>query len=611
MIEKLLNSAKALIKSGNISLDSLGNFLFEFKWEILLTILLSALFNFFLLWLLRRNFKEIRTELLSALKRPGKTIDRSDFVLSISASIFFTLITYRNVLGKITSNVIGFPGDSYNHFARLKESKDLLTNPERSYYHWDTIFYPQGLSAFDGDITYFVDSVHFILSAMFNSEFIFNLIMMSSYILGFVFTYLLTRELNQKKLTSLLTAYLVTFSNFHFFASGLWINLVNFQFIPLYFLFLIKFLRKQTPVNFLITTISMVLIATSSLVYFFFTHIFIALFVLVGFSKTGAKKVLFIAVSSIISVIVISGWISKLLTAPEGLKKYFYVPHISYNLDLFYAFRLSPNQFLSEFIGHENTGGYHYLGISLFLLIIVAFVKKKSNKLLTFSFLFTLILCLGNFVKIAGTNLPIITPEIFFSFTPILKSLRVNNRYTIFLLFFSGIILGRFLFSLKNKKMLIAIILLIFIDIHPSLRANNFHSNQPPKIYKKIIKKNSPILELPLNQPIYWLWQSYHRHPVVYGYIFSRGKKEQLLYSLLENTYTGEKLNLDLIKNNKVEYIVLHKNRPESVRSVPPRILATAKPFVVKDLNQYFNETDLKKLNLIFKSKNSELYEIK
>lgn len=611
MIEKLLNSAKALIKSGNINLDSVGNFLFEFKLEIFLTILLSTLFNFFLLWLLKRNFKEIRAELLSALKRPGEALDKSDYVLSISCSIFFTLITYRNVLGKFTSNVIGFPGDSYNHFARLKESKDLLTNPERSYYHWDTIFYPQGLSAFDGDITYLIDSIHFILSNFFNSEFIFNLIMMSSYILGFVFTYFLTRELHQKKFTSLLTAYLVTFSNFHFFASGLWLNLVNFQFIPLYFLFLIKFLRKQTPLNFLITTISMVLIATSSLVYFFFTHIFIALFVLVGFSKTGVKKILYIAVSSIISIIIISGWISKLLSAPEGLKKYFYVPHTGFNLDLLYSFRLSPNQFLSEFIGLKNTGGYHYLGISIFLLIIVAFVKKKNNKLLTFSFLFTLILCLGNFVKVAGANLPIVTPEIFFSFTPILKSLRVNNRYAIFLLFVSGIIIGRFLFSLKNKKILIAIILIIFIDVHPSLRANNFHSNQPPEIYKKIKTQNSPILELPLNQPIYWLWQSYHRHPVVYGYVFSRGKKEQLLYSLLEEIYTGEKLDFDLLKNNKVEYIILHKNKFENVRSVPPRIQATTKPFLVKNLNQYFSETDLKKLNLIHKSKNSELYQIK
>jgi hypothetical protein len=611
LIEKLLSEAKILIKSGQLNSDTALDFLIRFKLEFSLLIFLSFAFNLTLIFLLKKNFQEIRKKILSSLKTPRYFLTKNEILLPIGCSIALTLITYRNVLSRLFSGVIGFPGDSYNHFARLKESKDLILNEARSYYHWDTIFYPQGLSAFDGDITYYIDFLHLILSPVFSSEAIFNFIMLSSYLLIFTFTYILTRELNQNKLTSLLTSYLVTFSSFHFFSSGLWLNLVNFQFIPLYFFFFSRYLKYKERKNLVGACVSMVLMASSSLIYFFFTHIALVLLLAVTISKKFIKKNIYLfTIPSLSALIVISPWIMKMLNAPEGLKKYFYYPHATFNLDLVNIFKPSSYQFLSFFINSTQKQESIYLGVITTSIIFYLVTFKRNNKLLMYGLFSSLILCLGNFIKIAGSNLPIVTPEIFLSFTPFFKSLRATDRYSIFLLFFFGILVGQFISSLNNKKMKLILVLLLFIDIHPSFKENNFHHNKAPEIYSKIGDQRKPILELPLNRPIYWFWQSYHQHPIVYGYVFSRGKKKQLLYSFLKDIYAGKKINLNLLKNNNISYVILHKGKKESVREIPPIINPLITPFIAKSLSQYFKSEDLKGFRLVHSSKNSDLYKI-
>ena len=103
LIEKLLSSTKVLIKSENINWDTIYKLLSEFKWEILLTLTLSTIFNFFLFWLIKKNFKEIRENLLSSIGHPSLQLDKNDYLLPVSSSIFLTLITYRNVLSKFTT----------------------------------------------------------------------------------------------------------------------------------------------------------------------------------------------------------------------------------------------------------------------------------------------------------------------------------------------------------------------------------------------------------------------------------------------------------------------------------------------------------------------------
>ena len=155
--------------------------------------------------------------------------------------------------------------------------------------------------------------------------------------------------------------------------------------------------------------------------------------------------------------------------------------------------------------------------------------------------------------------MPLALPEAIFSFLPFLKSLRATDRYTIFLMFFVGMIIGRFLSSIKNKRLLSLVFLIIFLDYHPFHRPNSFIPKGAPKIYDSLPKNKDAIIELPLNNPIYWYWQSYHQHPVTYGYIWSRGNRNQLLYKLIEKVYRGEKIPLNLLRENKIKHIVFKK----------------------------------------------------
>ena len=253
MIEQFLISAKNLIKQ-KAPLIEVSSFISDYSLELSLLLIFSIPLNSFLLYLTLKHARDIKKSILNYLEKTPEKFSIIEILLLLGSALTLTLLSYARVIKNLGENIIAVGGDSFNHFARLKESKNLILNADRSYYHWDTIFYPQGLSAFDGDITYYIDFIHLLLSNFFSSELIFNLIMISSYLIGFLGTYVLAKELSSNKITSFLTAYLVTFSSFHFKASGLWLNLVNFQFIPFFFFFFIRSLKTKTRFNLLFIT---------------------------------------------------------------------------------------------------------------------------------------------------------------------------------------------------------------------------------------------------------------------------------------------------------------------------------------------------------------------
>ena len=237
MIYQFLKDARLIYKSSPGVKEAIVEIISQYPGNISIIVISSLIFNLGLIFLLKKYWAATKRSVVDYLNSANKTYSKKEIIYVLSTGFLLSLLTYIKVITKFFSQVIAEPGDAYNHFARLKESKNLILSPDRSYFHWDTIFHPQGLSAFDGDITYYVDFIHLLLSPFIESNIIFNLIMFSTYSLSFLFCYLLSRELNQNKFISLFTAYIFTFSHFHFKASLLWINLVNVQFIPLYFFF--------------------------------------------------------------------------------------------------------------------------------------------------------------------------------------------------------------------------------------------------------------------------------------------------------------------------------------------------------------------------------------
>ena len=271
MINDFLNGSKNIIKSGTNLKDSFITILETYPSEIFIISISSIAFNLVILLILKKLYILSRGNLEGYLqKNDVQHFSFKEISTVFISGVLLTLFTYIKVTSKFLKDIIAGGGDPLNHFARLKESKSLILDESRSYYHWDTVFFPDGLSAFDGDITYYIDSIHFILSNFIPSNTIYNLIMASTYLMLFLFTYLLSKEISRDTFTAILSTYIVTFSGFHFNSTLLHLNLANVQFIPLFFFFLFRLLKTDNKIYYFLSSLSLTLVGTSSLIFISF-----------------------------------------------------------------------------------------------------------------------------------------------------------------------------------------------------------------------------------------------------------------------------------------------------------------------------------------------------
>ena len=145
--------------------------------------------------------------------------------------------------------------------------------------------------------------------------------------------------------------------------------------------------------------------------------------------------------------------------------------------------------------------------------------------------------------------------------------------------------IGHVLKNIRLGSLSYILFVFIFLDIHPIIPTNKFISYSTPKIYNHLPKDKSPILEIPIAYQQYHFWQSFHHHPIVYGYVWTRGALKSSSCLISWKKFTKEKISLKLIKQKGIKYIVFHRDWIEPVQDLPPRIKSTIKPFKAERLN--------------------------
>tara|TARA_B100000886_G_scaffold327020_1_gene274069 strand:+ start:49 stop:381 length:333 start_codon:yes stop_codon:yes gene_type:complete len=106
------------------------------------------------------------------------------------------------------------------------------------------------------------------------------------------------------------------------------------------------------------------------------------------------------------------------------------------------------------------------------------------------------------------------------------------------------------------------------------------------------------------------MWRAGHRHHVVYGYLFIRGKKDKLFYKIHQSIIRNKKLSVSDLATSGIRYIVSHRTVHENLYAdlfgAPKRINKE-----YKGISDYIEQEDINKLHLHSFHGNSYLYEIK
>jgi len=534
--------------------------------------------------------------------------DRTRSKNLIWVSLYFfslTIISYIKIIPHFFTKIFAASGDSYNHYARLVESKRILLDPDASIFHWPGIFFPDGLTAFDGPPTLYNDLIHLMLEPLIGSIGVYNLIHMSTFILAGVFSYMLALEITKSKESALFTSTLYAFSSYHVFSSNLWLNITHIELFPLIIWAYIKANKSKNSKKFIIiSSLAMTVLGYQSLYFTFMTYIIIAIFYISPNLK-NLKKLIINSISIIISILFLSFWLIPMLKDPSMGKQH-YMPHMYFNLDLFRAFVGSKAYLFNDYKVYSP-----FIGLPILILAILSLIKKLNTKYINYGFITLLILSMGSLLKFNNELLPIIGPEIILTFLPALKSIRSTDRYIIFLMIPLAIMAYNAIFYFIKKRAIRISFLIILVMINFPLHQDTIDVSAP-EIYSKIPippKKDFGILELPLNYQSYWMWRAEHQYEIVYGYLFIRGKKDKLFHQLHQNIMNNEKINLDDLKKRNIKFIISHNGWYENLYAktfgYPSRLNKK-----YNGLTSYFSKQDIGKIKFIESIGNSYLYQI-
>jgi len=602
MFLEFINKIKIALQTSRTLSEKLTNItnIDGFYQTVLGCLFLTVIINYCFFYLFK-NINKLSTN--PPQKKPIK-FSPIELVSAFLFYLFITIISYIKIITEISNKLFSIGGDSFNHYARLVESKKILSDPEMSIFHWPGIFFPDGLTAFDGAPTLVNDIIHYVLSPFFNSVFIYNLIHLSTFPLAGLFTYILVKEMTNKKDLAIFSGLLFAFSHQHLLASHLWLNITHIELMPFIFWLFIK-IEKPTIKNIFFASSALTVLGYQSLYFLFFMYLLIVLFFILPRLKNGFQHVLLNAIPLFSSGILMLFWLVPMLNDPT-MEKGKYVPHIFFNADI-YNILIGTNFLLNDFATNPQ-----FIGLPLVLLAIISVIKKLNTKIVNASFLTLFIFSLGSVLKIKNGLFPVILPEILLTILPAFKSLRSTDRFIMLLIIPISIMAYNTICHYTKKRTGLTFFILFALFTTQFKFNNKTIDVNPPEIYQYIPEKPSAdfgVLEFPLNNPKYWMWRASHQYQIVYGYLFIRGKKDKFFHQLHKNIIKREKINIEQLKDKKVKYIISHIGDKENLYA---NIFGdkNRKNEVYLNINQYIDEKGLDQLVEIKRINNKALYQI-
>jgi hypothetical protein len=516
---------------------------------------------------------------------PGKTNNRKYIFLSAGLLYcFFTVLFFAPCLRDIGSFLIGPAEDNLSHLWDIWWAGRVFSGHPGSLSFSNYIFYPQGSSLVFQALSFYNLFIAVILKPLFNPVLIYNLLILSSFVLSGLGAFMLARYLTGSAYAALIGGFIFAFNPSHFAHSLHHIELASIQFIPFFVLYFIRALRHNSRRDLFLAALFFFLNSISSLYYLVLGIYFI------GFSYAYlaySRKRFFLpdvfrksAIIILPVVFALAPWLLKMaqlgLRHPEaaGLENpgIFVIDLLALVVPHSYHLLATPGsaiwQINSMFTGNswEATG---YLGVVALVLVILALpgIVKKTLKYFFGALLF-LLLSMGTHIHILGWQSPVLLPYALIRHIPLLSVMHTPSRAIVYVYLFLAIIVS---FAVKHlyqvydfkpirKGMIVSLAaLLLFCDYYAV--CDEATEISCPSAYKMIKRENGDfgILDLPGSDYTYYarymMYQTFHEIPIVQGYI-----ARKIGVSLADRLeFRDLKEQKGQLAANKVKYIVLHK----------------------------------------------------
>jgi hypothetical protein len=514
--------------------------------------------------------------------------------------ILYTVITIL-IFYPITLNFHSyFPGISVDVLANSwyfwLPRGDLLYS-DTDFLHIDYLAYPHSSNLFINSIFLWNVIIYSPVEWFFRLPFTYNLNIFLSFIISGYTTFLLARYVTQDSCASFIAGLIFTFSPFRIYRIIMGhINLTATEFIPLYIIFLLKFIKEVNLKNSLLLALLFIINVYSSIYISFVLMIFTLIIIFLNVRKIFIfKNLKYIILVLTISLISIFPYIYAFIS--EG-NKYFTFKSLNfaskYSADLFaFIFPSSFNLFWGDYLKNyvNVTWSEHFIGYTVIIILIYGLIRGSGNKVWLTAGICFFVLSLGPTLKImdkTGDNifffylddLKVTVPLPYIILYYICPLIRVPGRFTMFMILSIAILcaysLKDFFQRFSRRKIFITTLLTIFILVEFSVDMPVTKVNVP-EIYYRIEKEKEDftILEIPLFIVDGWhhigvydntvqYYQTIHNKKILNAYL-SR-LPESLFYYYSNIPVIGTIIGLE--ENSKIE-----KNRIEIDRIWVQRVL--------------------------------------
>ena len=516
--------------------------------------------------------------------------------------------------------LVGPKEDNLQSYWNAWHFNKSICNANETLFFTKDLFYPSGTSLLLHTLSPLNLSLEFIFSRIFSLSYSYNLVVFLSFLLSAYFTFLLCLYFTKNKWASFAGGMIFAFSPYHFAHTLHHINLTGIYFFPLLALFFFKLKDEPSKKYTLLLSLILLLIAFTDYYYliYSFAFLFLGLVYFIFFLRETDKKFFrYTIYAVIIAILIISPLIVSTLLELKNHTYWKY--HVGYNtfvLDIFSfitpavwhpVFGEIAKKIYSRFTGnfHESTG---YLGITTLFLFIFCWIKNKGRQKYKSFFilllLITSVLSLGPTLHILGyhsislkhllirnwridevlnsygyhnKHIGIPLPYYLLTKIPILNMLEDSSRCIILgylsLSVLAAVGLKELLEKLnKRKKAIIYSIILNLIIFEYLAIPLEYTKVEVPSFYYTIAKDNSTyaIFDIPCNTNYianneFMFLQTIHDKKILFANI-SRASKD--MYTFLLSTGLFEfchlsnlnLLNNDVLKDNRIKYIILHKD---------------------------------------------------
>jgi hypothetical protein len=495
--------------------------------------------------------------------------------------VFFTyllltlILTYPAAL-KINKEFIGPVEDNLFLSWQILSSARAFTSSEEVFYT-NQIFYPAGVRfIYCPLLSHFLG---FFLLKFFSLITTYNILILSTFVLGGFFLYLLANHLIKHPQASFIAGLIFTFSAYHFARAEHHLHLAVIYPLPLYILSLEKFYQKPSLKSILFFAFSLLCNYYNSIYYCFYLFYFSLLFFLFKFFEnrtTFFNRIKFFPLVGVLFILGILPYIGAYIDASQSIHLY-YSGHYTFVADLC-GFLLPPmdhpffrTNHIYPVLGNswESAVFLGYLPLFLALWGVIETSDKKKWFYLTIT-LFFLILSLGPRLNIDKKEyFPSVHLPYYWLFMkiPFFKNARCPVRCVVMGILGISILAGwgsKVLLSKFRKKGEIFLLCLFSgIIVFETLKVPIVTSRPlPPAFYYQIRKEKNDyaILDVPrygyIEGEIWMYFQTIHLKKICGG---CTPRTTDYLYFFLQSLDKIENLR-DYLKRNKIKYIVVHKN---------------------------------------------------